>query len=120
MTMKNPITELTGPEFLLFYGIVIVVTVAFCWWRRNSSDTTASLPLPLIPECVDPYELAYLRGGENEVTRVVIVRLTELAYLCLENKKEYKNGSWQESSDKEIVQQSSHAPAKGLSELERC
>ena len=62
--MKNPITQLTGPEFLVFYAIVIAVTAAFCWWRRRNTDITASLPLPSLPQRVDPYEVAYLRGGK--------------------------------------------------------
>ena len=85
--MKNPITELTGPEFLVFYAILIVATVAFCWWRRQRCDSSVSLPPASLPDRPEPYEIAFLRGGETEVARVAIVRLMELGYLEIANKK---------------------------------
>ena len=130
--MKNPITELTGPEFLVFYAIVIAVMAAICWWRRQSSDSAASLPLPSLPERADPYEIAYLRGGENELARVAIVRLSERGHLCVEwkNKEKYEKGSWRQTmtlglgatydSEKYVVQKPHDAKAEHLNPLERC
>src|SRR5688572_64296 len=99
----NPITDLTGPQFLVFYAILIVVTVVVCRRRRRSSETTSALPLPSLPEDFDPYEIAYLRGGDNEVARAAAVRLTELGYLLL--------------VDKRIVAQTNHPPLQDLSDL---
>jgi uncharacterized protein (TIGR04222 family) len=72
----NLITDMPGPQFLLFYGLLIALTLTVCWWLLRQSDTTISLPAFQIPSStLDPYEIAYLRGGENEVLRIVLFRL---------------------------------------------
>src|SRR5439155_24597513 len=119
-TMKNPITELTGPEFLVFYAILIVATVAFCWWRRQSCDSSASLPPASLPDRPEPYEIEFMRGCETEVARVAIVRLMELGYLEIANKKEYKWGGWYETTEKRIVKKSDQPKLNELTALERC
>jgi uncharacterized protein (TIGR04222 family) len=103
--MKNPITELTGPEFLVFYAVVIAATFAFCWLRRRRGDHTKSVPPATVPDRIDPYEIAYLRGGEIEVARVAVVRLTEMGYLVREEKRR--------------LRQADQTPGN-LSDLERC
>jgi hypothetical protein len=30
--LENAIAEMYGPHFLLFYGVVIVLTLWICWW----------------------------------------------------------------------------------------
>ena len=100
--MLNPITELTGYEFLLFYVVVIAATLLVSWWWARTSDPTAGMPVPAVPREPDPYEIAYLRGGENELTRVVIVALTQRGYLRVVQKEK---GWWQSSSDPQIEQQ---------------
>lgn len=77
---SNPIANMYGPHFLLFYGFLITVTLLVSLWSVKH-DSTASLPLPLVPSNPDPYEIAYLRGGENEVTRLVIFDLVQDGYL---------------------------------------
>jgi hypothetical protein len=79
--MHHPIADMYGPHFLLFYGGVIVLTLVVCWWRLHQSDPTALLPPLQVPSDPDPYEIAYLRGGEHEVTRVVIFNLIQQGYL---------------------------------------
>jgi uncharacterized protein (TIGR04222 family) len=44
-------------------------------------DPAADLPPPLVPANPDPYEIAYLRGGENEVIRLAIFDLIQRGYL---------------------------------------
>src|SRR5688572_18522054 len=79
--MRNPLPEVTGPEFLALFAMLIGVVAFVCWWRKRSRDTSAELsPLPS-PRTPDPYEIAYLRGGDNELARVLIVSLTERNYL---------------------------------------
>ena len=46
--MMNPITELTGNEFLLFYGVLIVATLLVSWWWARTSDPTAGMPVPAV------------------------------------------------------------------------
>lgn len=85
--LHNLIADMPGPQFLFVYGLVIVLTLAVCWWRLRQSDPTASLPAPLVPATPDPYEIAYLRGGENEVLRVVLFRLLQQGALQVIPKK---------------------------------
>ena len=73
----NPITDFNANQFLLFYLVLILLVAAIGWWRREMADWTADLTPPSVPADLDPYEVAYLRGGENEVARVAIVSLTE-------------------------------------------
>src|SRR5678816_3332341 len=79
--MRNPLPEVTGPEFLALFAILIVVVALVCWWRQRSRDRSAELSRLPQPKTPDPYEIAYLRGGENELARVLIVSLTERNYL---------------------------------------
>ena len=79
--MRNPLTQVTGPEFLGLFAILIVAVAVICWYRRRSRDSSMELP-PLAPSTkVDSYEVAYLRAGQNELARVLIVGLMERNYL---------------------------------------
>jgi uncharacterized protein (TIGR04222 family) len=73
----NPLADLPGPQFLFLYavfaGIVIIAAVFFV----DMQDTTGALASPPIPQDPDPYELAYLRGGVNEVIRTAIYALRQ-------------------------------------------
>src|SRR5262249_55099844 len=79
--MNNPIADMYGPKFLLLYITVIIITMIACRKALKKLDTTLNLPIPKIPTEPDPYEIAYLRGAENEVTRVVIFSLLQRGYL---------------------------------------
>ena len=74
--MHNPIAEMYGPHFLILYGCVIGVTLLGCWWGVRSRDRTGDLLALPLPKEPDPYEIAYLRGTENEVTRLGVKELT--------------------------------------------
>lgn len=78
--IANPIANMHGPLFLLFYAFVIGVTLLVCRLSLQRS-LTANLPIPLIPTNPDPLEIAYLRGGENEVTQLVVLDLIQRGYL---------------------------------------
>ena len=79
--MDNPIANMYGPHFLLFYGAVCILTILAGWIMRRTLDWTRRMPAPMIPATPDPYEIAYLRGGESEVTRTVIFGLMQRGYL---------------------------------------
>jgi uncharacterized protein (TIGR04222 family) len=79
--VRNPLTQVTGPEFLGLFAILIVAVALICWYRRRSRDSSMELPLLQPPAKVDPYEIAYLRAGGNELARVLIVGLMERKYL---------------------------------------
>jgi uncharacterized protein (TIGR04222 family) len=73
--VHNAVADMYGPYFLAFYATVIAAVIVACTITIRSVDRTRSLEPPEIPAKLDPYEIAYLRGGENEVTRVAIASL---------------------------------------------
>ena len=75
---NNPLAQMYGPYFLLVYGAVIGVVLTLCNWALR--DRTATLPVPKITDDLDPYEVAYLRGGENAIAQLIVARLVELGY----------------------------------------
>lgn len=81
LLFNNPIANMYGPTFLLFYGSIIGLTLFGCWVGIRLLDHTGSLPALLVPSKPDPYEIAYLRGGEIEVIRVTIFELIQRGYL---------------------------------------
>jgi uncharacterized protein (TIGR04222 family) len=74
--MANPF-DLPGPEFLIFYAVLGALTIALLWFARRTSEAGDA---PRI-DYSDPYLLAYLRGGEKEVIRVVAVSLIDRGLL---------------------------------------
>lgn len=78
---ENPIAEMAGPKFLLLYACVSAAAVVVCRLAVRGLDWTGRLPPPPVPSAPDPYEIAYLRGGENEVTRAGIFSLIKRGLL---------------------------------------
>lgn len=101
MLTQNALATMYGPEFLLLYVCVIAVVCVACAWAIGRLDTSSAEGLPLIPPHPDPLEIAYLRGGENEVTRVAIFDLIERGYLEL---REEKIGLFKTGKIKRIAQ----------------
>lgn len=106
--MLNPIMELGGYQFLLFYAVLIGATALLCRWWLRLIDPTAAMPVPQVPGEPDPYEVAYLRGAEEEVTKAVIVGLYQRNYLCSDT-----------DPGQTFRQASNHAAVEMLSPLER-
>ena len=75
--LDNPLATMYGPYFLVFYGFVILFTLLVLGLKKTRIDKTNNLALPPIPSQIDPYEIAYLRGGTNEVARSVIFSLMQ-------------------------------------------
>lgn len=80
-TFLQPLAALSGPQFLAVYGAAILSTLAAVWTLRWFSDSTRSLPPPAVPPNPDPYELAWLRGGDAEVLRLAVFSLLERGLL---------------------------------------
>jgi uncharacterized protein (TIGR04222 family) len=79
----NPF-DLRGPEFLVFYGVfsaavVVLVLLVERFFEAGSSDDAAAWGAGVAK---DPYQVAYLRGGRDEVIRVAIVSLVERQLLA--------------------------------------
>lgn len=74
----NPLASMYGPYFLGFYIFFIVSTIVVFRVLRSRLDRTAAhFSLPPIPQNPDPFEIAYLRGGANELARAVIFSLNQ-------------------------------------------
>jgi len=78
---QNPIADMRGPAFLLFYACASAATIAACALVSRRLDWTGAMPPPHVPPAPDPYEIAYLRGGENEVARAVVFALMRSGHL---------------------------------------
>lgn len=112
--MDNPIANMYGPRFLFFYGCVIAATLAWCWWRLRASDPTTDMrPIPLRSN-PDPYEIAYLRGGENEMTRLAIFDLVQRGYLEIRESKK-----WWKTTEQQLRQAPNHPDPRHLSPMQR-
>ncbi|MBD2775316.1 TIGR04222 domain-containing membrane protein [Iningainema sp. BLCCT55] len=73
------IANMYGPNFLVLYGAVILITLAISGWLVQ--DPTKNQPLPLIPTTPDPYEIAYLQSQETGVVKVAVIDLIQRGYL---------------------------------------
>src|ERR687895_307775 len=81
LLMNNPLADMYGPLFLLVYAAAIALTAVACRVLTRRLDWTANMAPPPIPSDPDPHEIAYLRGGENEVTRSVVFALVQKGLL---------------------------------------
>src|SRR5215468_7775683 len=69
--IHNAIADMYGPTFLLVYGAIALVVIVVAFGLVRSCDKTGLRPPPPVPGIFNPYEIAYLRGGKNEVIRTV-------------------------------------------------
>lgn len=72
----NPF-DLPGPLFLAFYAAVILATLIVLAYWRTARERSQAGPVQL----TDPYLIALLRGGRNEMVRVVAVSLLDRGLL---------------------------------------
>jgi uncharacterized protein (TIGR04222 family) len=78
-----PLADIVPLALLLLYGLAIVGVLVLAKARLRASEPMHGELPDHAPGAVDPYEVAYLRGGPNEVARVVIVSLVERQILEL-------------------------------------
>jgi len=78
----NPF-DLYGPQFLVFYLVFGVALLAGLAYLRRSNDPDPSTPVHL----TDPYQIAYLRGGANEVMRLATIGLIDRGLLKVNGTK---------------------------------
>jgi uncharacterized protein (TIGR04222 family) len=80
-----------GPEFLFFYLIYSTVVIVILAWLLKQAETFRAPKLDL----GDPYLIAHLRGGKNEVLRVAVISLIDRGLLIAsgENLSLGKNAS---------------------------
>jgi uncharacterized protein (TIGR04222 family) len=114
--MRNPLTEITGPEFLVLFAVVITAVAVFCWLLHRGRDKSLDGSPVRAPEKIDPYEVAYLRGQGHELARVLIVRLVELKYLQIMVSEKWWNTY---DTRRSIEQTKDHPPLENLSAIEQ-
>ena len=87
----NPLANMSGGWFLLLYGTTIVLAAITFKVYKTNLDWTSKLQLPLVPQNPNPFEIAYLRGGENEFARSLVFALVQKGFLEIshEGKKSY-------------------------------
>ena len=76
----NPITDFNAREFLTFYAVfILAVWMVRAWFNWRSDRTLDDTWTP--PVTANAYDVAYLRGGANELARVAVVGLAERGFL---------------------------------------
>jgi uncharacterized protein (TIGR04222 family) len=81
----NPLAKMYGPYFLIFFAFIIFFAVMILALVKTLFDKTDRYAIPAIPPNLDPYEIAYLRGGTNEVARSVIFSLMQKGFIEIDN-----------------------------------
>ena len=73
----NPLANMYGPRFLVLYAVFTVSTILIYLFFKNRLDKTTHFNVPPIPTNPDAFEIAYLRGGGNELARAVVFSLAQ-------------------------------------------
>ena len=74
------IANMPGPQFLGLYAAVIVLTLIAAYMRLSSSGRDDT-PNPRVSTAPDPYQMAYLRGGDAEVGKLLLIELARRGYV---------------------------------------
>lgn len=78
-----PFFNLSGPDFLNFFGIVVIAVLVAAFLAIYFADRTGRRPPPPVHEAPDAMEVAYLQGGVNQVIRTLVYDLDERGFLVL-------------------------------------
>lgn len=78
---NNPLATMSGVVFLIFFAIVIIFALIVLALIKSQIDKSDKMNLPPIPANIDPYEIAYLRGGTNEMARSVVFSLMQKGFI---------------------------------------
>jgi len=70
-----------GPYFLLFYGSLIGFSTLILMLLKSRFDLSDKITVPSVPSNIDPFEIAYLRGGTNETIRSVVFSLVQKGFV---------------------------------------
>ena len=89
--LHNRVTDIYSEYLLLFYVVAIGAVILACYKSVRSADRTRHLEPPEVPARPDPYELAYLRGGEREVTRIAIISLLRRGLLQITESRDWSS-----------------------------
>ena len=81
----NPLANMDGPSFLVLYSFLIISTIIGYRVLKNRLDRTTHFAVPPIPGNPDAFEIAYLRGGANELARAVVFSMAQKNLLTFES-----------------------------------
>ena len=95
----NPF-DLPGPEFLFFYFILSVAVIVTLVVLRRVAESDDAPQIDLS----DPYLIAYLRGGDNELLRVALVSLIDRGLLVVNGTQIKRADNAQPSSVRRAVE----------------
>jgi uncharacterized protein (TIGR04222 family) len=110
---NNFVVDMPGPLFLLLYAGFIVLILVLCWWRIRVAEPGAALPPPPVPARPDPFAIAYLRSGANEVARLVVFALLQQGFLRVA-------WAWEENAESNHIERVANGPEMSqLSGIER-
>lgn len=110
---NNPLGTMYGPYFLGLYLAVIVTVIVGSRWLIRQADETRREPTPPVPAAPDPYLVAWLRGGTNEVARLALFDLLQQGRIEQVERKGVFG-----LSKKQILQRSADAKGDDLSPLQ--
>jgi uncharacterized protein (TIGR04222 family) len=90
----NPF-DLRGPEFLVFYASLSLATAVAVWLVRHFLEAGGAGEEIDAASAIaqDPYQVAYLRGGRDEVLRIAVVSLLERGLLVAKADKLHATSS---------------------------
>ena len=74
------IANMEGPTFLALYAAVILSTLLLAYSFIRSSPAGDKVD-PMVPAHPNPYEMAYLRGGDREIAKLVLIELAKRGYI---------------------------------------
>lgn len=77
----NPF-DLHGPEFLIFFALYGSIILLFIRHKIRLNESSTEVPKLSL---TDPYEIAFLRNGEDEVIRICTLSLLDRGLLELTN-----------------------------------
>jgi uncharacterized protein (TIGR04222 family) len=89
--IHNPIADIHGPAFLLVYGAIALIVIFAADQTVRARDKSGLRAPPPVPPTFDPYELAYLRGGNNAVIRTVLYALHRRGLVTVTPKKRFSS-----------------------------
>lgn len=85
--LDNFLTNMDAYAFLVLYLLSLILSVLGVLSVRSLADKSERLSIPAIPPEPDPYEIAYLRGGENEAARSVVFALVQKGLIDIVNQE---------------------------------
>jgi hypothetical protein len=89
--LNNPVVDMDSEYILLFYVMAVGSAILACYKSVRSADRTRHMEPPEIPARLDPYEIAFLRGGETEVTRIAIMSLLQRGLLRITESRDWSS-----------------------------